>query len=71
MLPSEVLSMTLPMFEALTIQGTQNAKTLTNIVDNLTELYKALKRIEASANSETKKEEEQPHDADDRQGQNV
>lgn len=71
MLPSEVLSMTLPMFELLTIQGTKNAKTLTNIVNNLNELYKALLRIEAEAKGKTPEEEENTHDADDGQGQGV
>lgn len=69
--PSTLLSMTLPMFEMLTFQGTQNAKTLTNIVDNLNTLYKALLRIEAEVNGETQKEEPKPHDDNDEQESDV
>lgn len=44
--PSEVLGMTLPMFDVLTIQGPNNAKTITNIYANLTVLKKSLDIIE-------------------------
>lgn len=63
--PSTALSMTLAMFDVLTVQGPNNAKTLSNIYDNLIELRKALERIEAEANKED------DHDDHNEQTENV
>lgn len=66
---SAVLSMTLAMFDELTIQGVQNARIIVRIVHNLTELQAALKRAEA--NTDAEKKEAKTHDADNGQGQDV
>lgn len=47
MRPSELLNMTLPMFDVLTVQGPSNAKVVDTIFSNLLALRKALLNLEA------------------------
>ena len=57
--PSAFLSMTLPMFDRLTVCGIENIRALNNIITNLMQLHEALLRIEKEVNGD---------DGDDQQG---